>query len=186
MSTVWQNTAGACSKSFPAAGLPLMGLLPPARPSALPASLPCAELFLAGGERLRQMTPCDGCRSLPCVERRLVAPFRAPQTHIGVCKSGRGCIAKKIGANRAPSPARVCSGNDDLAFSLLSLCLPAKTCRCKSGQAPGCISRIFFRQPFALFVAAPTTTTTTAGPLSPPFLQPSKMSVSANYFFLSS
>ena len=86
---------------------------------------------------------------------------------------------------RQPSPARVCSGNDDLAFSLLSLCLPAKTCRCKSGQAPGCISRIFFRQPFALFVAAPTTTTTTtttAGPLSPPFLQPSKMSVSANYF----
>ena len=51
---------------------------------------------------------------------------------------------KKIGANRAPSPACVCSGNDDLAFSLLSLCLPAKTCRCKSGQAPGCISRIFF------------------------------------------
>ena len=141
MSTVWQNTAGACSKSFPAAGLPLMGLLPPARPSALPASLPCAELFLAGGERLRQMTPCDGCRSLPCVERRLVAPFRAPQTHIGVCKSGRVHCKKNW---RQPSPARVCSGNDDLAFSLLSLCLPAKTCRCKSGQAPGCISRIFF------------------------------------------
>ena len=181
MSTVWQNTAGACSKSFPAAGLPLMGLLPPARPSALPASLPCAELFLAGGERLRQMTPCDGCRSLPCVERRLVAPFRAPQTHIGVCKSGRVCIAKKL----APTVTRPRMQRKRRPRFLPALSLPAKTCRCKSGQGPGCISRIFFfAQPSALFVAAPTTTT--AGPLSPPFLQPSKMSVSANYFFLSS
>ena len=142
MSTVWQNTAGACSKSFPAAGLSLMGLLPPARPSALPASLPCAELFLAGGERLRQMSPCDGCRSLPCVERRLVAPFRAPQTHIGVCKSGRVCIAKKL----APTVTRprMQRKRRPRFLPALSLCLPAKTCRCKSGQAPGCISRIFF------------------------------------------
>ena len=65
------------------------------RPPALPESLPCAELFLAGGERLRQMTPCDGWRPLPCVERRLAAP------HLS-CKSGRGCIAKKKLAPTAP------------------------------------------------------------------------------------
>ena len=49
---------------FPAAGLPLMGRLPP-------ALLLCVEVFLAGGERLRQMTPCDGWRPLQGVERRL-------------------------------------------------------------------------------------------------------------------
>ena len=40
-------------------------------PAALPESLLCVELFLAGGERLRQMTPCDGWRPLQGVERRL-------------------------------------------------------------------------------------------------------------------
>ena len=40
-------------------------------PPALPESLLCVELFLAGGERLRQMTPCDGWRPLQGVERRL-------------------------------------------------------------------------------------------------------------------
>ena len=39
--------------------------------AALPESLLCVELFLAGGERLRQMTPCDGWRPLQGVERRL-------------------------------------------------------------------------------------------------------------------
>ena len=41
-----------------------MGRLPP-------ALLLCVEVFLAGGERLRQMTPCDGWRPLQGVERRL-------------------------------------------------------------------------------------------------------------------
>ena len=45
------------------------------------------------------------------------------------------------------------------------------------------LANFFFAQPSALFVAAPTTTTTTAGPLSPPFLQPSKMAVRLIIFF---
>ena len=78
----------------------------------------------------------------------LSRPF---QTHTGVCKSGRGCIAKKNW--RQPRPVtrhprmqrkrRVAA--DDLAFSLLSLC-PPKTYRCKSGQAPGASREFFFCQ----------------------------------------
>ena len=103
------------------------------RPPALVVTL-CRAL---SGER--EMTP----RDRPLCRATVGGPLsRPPQTRIEVCASLVHC--QKIGANRAPSPARVCSGNDDLAFSLLSLCLPAKTCRCKSGQAPGCISRIFF------------------------------------------
>ena len=67
---------------------------------------------------------------------------------------------------------------DDLAFSLLSLC-PPKRIGASLDRHRVHLANFFFAKPSALFVAAPTTT---AGPLSPPFLQPSKMAVSANYF----
>ena len=170
MSTVWQNTAGA-REFFPAAGLKTFAAV---RPPALVVTL-CRAL---SGER--EMTPCDGGR--PLCRATVGGPLsRPPQTRIEVCASLVHC--QKIGANRAPSQRMQRKRRPRF---LPALSLPAKTCRCKSGQGPGCISRIFFfAQPSALFVAAPTTTTT-AGPLSPPFLQPSKMAVSAIYFFLSS
>ena len=142
---------------------------PPARPRRYPV-----QSSLSGE---REMTP----RDRPLCRATVGGPLsRPPQTRIEVCASLVHC--QKIGANRVPSQRMQRKRRPRF---LPALSLPAKTCRCKSGQGPGCISRIFFfAQPSALFVAAPTTTT--AGPLSPPFLQPSKMSVSANYFFLSS
>ena len=123
-----------------------------------------------------------GCCRPPARPRRYpVQSSLRRDPHTGVCVQV-WCIAKKIGANRAPSPARrVCSGNDDLAFSLLSLCPPKVVVGASLVKGPGMhLANFFFAQPSALFVAAPTTTTTTtttAGPLSPPFLQPSKMAV---------
>ena len=147
------------------------------RPPALVVTL-CRAL---SGER--RLTPCDGGR--PLCRATVGGPLsRPPNPHIGVCKSG--ALQKNW---RQPRPVtRPRMQRKRRPRFLPALSLPAKTCRCKSGQGPGCISRIFFfAQPSALFVAAPTTTTTTtAGPLSPPFLQPSKMAVSAIYFFLSS
>ena len=56
-----------------------------------------------------------------------------------VCASLVHC--QKIGANRAPSQRMQRKRRPRF---LPALSLPAKTCRCKSGQGPGCISRIFF------------------------------------------
>ena len=75
-----------------------MGRLPP----ALPESLLCVELFLAGGERLRQMTPCDGWRPLQGVERRLA-----------VRASLVGGALRKIANRRVARPRVFCSGNDE-------------------------------------------------------------------------
>ena len=147
---------------------------PPARPRRYPV-----QSSLSGE---REMTP----RDRPLCRATVGGPLsRPPQTRIEVCASLVHC--KKNW--RQPRPVtRPRMQRKRRPRFLPALSLPAKTCRCKSGQGPGCISRIFFfAQPSALFVAAPTTTTTTtAGPLSPPFLQPSKMAVSAIYFFLSS
>ena len=167
MSTVWQNTAGACSKSFPAAGLPLMGLLPSARP---PSSLPCAELFLAGGER--RLTPCDGGR--PLCRATVGGPLsRPPNPHIGVCKSG--ALQKKL-APTAPRHPPAYAAETTTSLSPCSLSARQNvSVQVWSGTGVH-LANFFFAQPSALFVAAPTTTTT-AGPLSPPFLQPSKMAV---------
>ena len=115
-----------------------MGRLPP----ALPESLLCVELFLAGGERLRQMTPCDGWRPLQGVERRLAV--RA--SLVG------GALRKSANREKVPtaaSPARVffaaettSVGGADLAFSLLSVC-PPKRLGASLVRHTGCISRIF-------------------------------------------
>ena len=97
---------------FPAAGLLSFAAV---RPPALVVTL-CRAL---SGER--EMTP----RDRPLCRATVGGPLsRPPQTRIEVCASLVHC--QKIGANRAPSPARVCSGNDDLAFSLLSLCPPKR------------------------------------------------------------
>ena len=179
MSTVWQNTAGACSKSFPAAGLPLMGLLPPARPSALPASLPCAELFLAGGERLRQMTPCDGCRSLPCVERRLVAPFRAPPNPYRCVQVWSGVHCKKIGANRHP-PAYAAETTTSLSPCSLSASPPKRVGASLVRDRDA--SREFFFCTTICIVCRCTYYYYCRTIISP-FLQPSKMAVRLIIFF---
>ena len=103
---------------------------------------------------------------------RLAAVTGCRATVGGACKSGRGCIAKKCQPPRRPPACFFAAettsvGGADLAFSLLSVCLAAKTCRCESGQAHRVHLANFFGKPSALFVSAPTTTT--AGPLSPFF-----------------
>ena len=121
MSTAWQNTAGACSKSFPAAGLSLMGLLLPARPSALPASLPCAELFLAGGER--RLTPCDGGR--PLCRATVGGPLSRPPNPYRCVQVWSGVHCKKIGANRHP-PAYAAETTTSLSPCSLSASPPKR------------------------------------------------------------
>ena len=101
-------------------------------------------------------------------------PYRCVQVWSGV-------HCKKIGANRHP-PAYAAETTTSLSPCSLSAS-PPKRVGASLVRHRDASREYFFRQPFALFVAAPTTTTTTtAGPLSPPCLQPSKMSVSANYF----
>ena len=141
---------------------------PPARPRRYPV-----QSSLSGE---REMTPRDRPLCRATVGGPLSRP--PPQTRIEVCASLVHC--KKL----APTASRhsVCSGNDDLAFSPLSLCPPKRVGASLVRDRDAHLANFFFAQPSALFVAAPTTTT--AGPLSPPFLQPSKMSVSANYFFV--
>ena len=93
------------------------------------------------------------------------------------------CIAKKL-APTAPRHPPAYAAETTTSLSPCSLSAsPPKRVGASLVRHRDASREYFFRQPFALFVAAPTTTTTTtAGPLSPPFLQPSKMSVSANYF----
>ena len=110
-----------------------MGRLPP----ALPESLLCVELFLAGGERLRQMTPCDGWRPLQGVERRLAV--RASLVGGALRKSANRRVARP----RVFFAAETTSvGGADLAFSLLSVC-PPKRLGASLVRHTGCISRIF-------------------------------------------
>ena len=112
---------------FPAAGLLTFAAV---RPPALVVTL-CRAL---SGER--EMTP----RDRPLCRATVGGPLsRPPQTRIEVCASLVHC--QKIGANRAPSQRMQRKRRPRF---LPALSLPAKTCRCKSGQGPGCISRIFF------------------------------------------
>ena len=105
--------------------------------AALPESLLCVELFLAGGERLRQMTPCDGWRPLQGVERRLAV--RASLVGGALRKSANRRVARP----RVFFAAETTSvGGDDLAFSLLSVC-PPKRLGASLVRHTGCISRIF-------------------------------------------
>ena len=147
------------------------------RPPALVVTL-CRAL---SGER--RLTPCDGGR--PLCRATVGGPLsRPPNPHIGVCKSG--ALQKKL-APTAPRHPPAYAAETTTSLSPCSLSAsPPKRVGASLVRHRDASREYFFRQPFALFVAAPTTTTTTAGPLSPPFLQPSKMSVSANYFFLSS
>ena len=132
-----------------------------------------------------------GCCRPPARPRRYPVQSslrRDPHTGVCVCKSG--ALPKNWRQPRPVTrPPRMQRKRRPRFLPALSL--PAKSrCRCKSGQGTGDASRefFFFAQPSALFVAAPTTTTTTtttttAGPLSPPFLQPSKMAVRLIIFF---
>ena len=70
--------------------------------AALPESLLCVELFLAGGQRLRQMTPCDVWRPLQGVERRLA-----------VRASLVGGALRKSANRRVARPRVFRSGNDE-------------------------------------------------------------------------
>ena len=86
-----------------------------------------------------------GCCRPPARPRRYpVQSSLRRDPHTGVCVQV-WCIGKKIGANRAPSPARrVCSGNDDLAFSLLSLCPPKVVVGASLVKGPGMHLANFF------------------------------------------
>ena len=101
---------------------------PPARPRRYPV-----QSSLSGE---REMTP----RDRPLCRATVGGPLsRPPQTRIEVCASLVHC--QKIGANRAPSQRMQRKRRPRF---LPALSLPAKTCRCKSGQGPGCTSREFF------------------------------------------
>ena len=149
-----------------------MGRLPP-------APLLCVEVFLAGGERLRQMTPCDGWRPLQGVERRLAV--RA--SLVG------GALRKSANREKVPtaaSPARVffaaettSVGGADLAFSLLSPC-PPKRLGASLVRHTGCISRIFW-QTICIICLGTYYCRRTIISL---FCNRQKMAVSANYFFV--
>ena len=102
---------------------------PPARPRRYPV-----QSSLSGE---REMTPRDRPLCRATVGGPLSRP--PPQTRIEVCASLVHC--QKIGANRVPSQRMQRKRRPRF---LPALSLPAKTCRCKSGQGPGCISRIFF------------------------------------------
>ena len=141
---------------------------PPARPRRYPV-----QSSLSGE---REMTP----RDRPLCRATVGGPLsRPPNPHIGVCKSG--ALPKNW---RQPRPVTAYAAETTTSLSPCSLSARQNvSVQVWSGTGVH-LANYFFAQPSALFVAAPTTTT--AGPLSPPFLQPSKMSVSANYFFLSS
>ena len=153
---------------FPAAGLSLMGQLPP----ALPESLLCVELFLAGGERLRQMTPCDGWRPLQGVERRLAV--RASLVGGALRKSANRRVARpRVFLQRK---RRVSAGLTSLSPCSLSARQNVLV-QVWSGT-PGA-SREFFWQTICIICLAAYYCRRTIISL---FCNRRKMAVSANYF----
>ena len=129
-----------------------------------------------------------GCCRPPARPRRYPVQSslrRDPHTGVCVCKSG--ALAKKLAPTAPRHPPAAYAAETTTSLSPCSLSARQKSLSVQVwSRDRGCISRIFFfAQPSALFVAAPTTTTTTttAGPLSPPFLQPSKMAVRLIIFF---
>ena len=126
-----------------------------------------------------------GCCRPPARPRRYPVQSslrRDPHTGVCVCKSG--ALPKKLAPTAPRHPPAAYAAETTTSLSPCSLSARQNvSVQVWSGTGVH-LANFFFAQPSALFVAAPTTTTTTtAGPLSPPFLQPSKMAVRLIIFF---